>query len=106
MAETTIPEFIDNISGYLKTTNASGLLLHTSRQPSPYSDFDFYIVFDSIQDKKGFVRRGKEHAQNVGEVMPARLVLNWATPGGVAQFKTSRAGITSPTFCACSFPQR
>lgn len=85
MVEIAIPEYIENVGNYLKTTNASGLLLHTSGQPSPYSDFDFYIVFSHLREKERFVRQAKEHAGNIGEAMPARLVLNWTTSfGGVS----------------------
>ncbi len=83
MSKPETPEFIDNISNYLKNTSASGLLLHTSEQSSPYSDFDFYLVFSSVPKRKRFVRQGKDHAYNLGKAMPARLVLNCTTTNGV-----------------------
>lgn len=84
MSELTPSEYINNIGEYMKTTGASGLLLHTSEEESPYSDYDFYIVFRRQRERIGFVQRGKEHVQNIGNVMPARLVLNWINPyGGV-----------------------
>lgn len=77
-------EYINNISEYTKATGACGLLLHTSEVQSPYSDFDFSIVFRRVRERNEFVHKGKEHVENIGEVMPARLILNWINPyGGV-----------------------
>ena len=83
MNKTEIPEFIDNVNNYLRSTAATGLLLHTSEQLSPYSDFDYYLVFANAREGREFVRQGKEHASNVGKVMPARLVVNCTTANGV-----------------------
>lgn len=85
------PDYIANIGRYLRTaTGASGLLLHSSENPSPYSDTDFYLVFKGIPEKSRFTRQGKAHAQNIEDVIPGRLVLDWSTPFGLvgALYKT------------------
>ncbi len=84
MNKAELPKYINHISEYIKTTGACGLILHTSEVQSPYSDFDFSVVYRRVRERNGFVRRGKEHADNLGRVMPARLILNWINPyGGV-----------------------
>ncbi len=84
MTEAEVPEYINNVGEYLKTTGACGLLLHTSQEQSPYSDFDFSVVFRRVRERNRFVRRGKEHTDNISGVMQARLILNWINPyGGV-----------------------
>ncbi len=78
------PEYIGHISDYLIATGACGLILHTSDEQSPYSDFDFFVVYNGLRGRNRFVRDGKKHVERLGEVMPARLILNWVNPyGGV-----------------------
>lgn len=84
MTEVPLPEYINNISEYLITTGACGLILHTSDEQSPYSDFDFFVVYNGMRGRNRFIREGKKHVERLGEVMPARLILNWINPyGGV-----------------------
>lgn len=84
MHKAATPEYIGHISEYLITTGACGLILHTSEEQSPYSDYDFFVVFKGIRGRNRFVRKGKEHVEHLSEVMPARLILNWINPyGGV-----------------------
>lgn len=84
MVETKLPGYINNISRYLISSDACGLILHTSDEQSPYSDFDFFVVYRGIRGRNRFVREGKKHVERLCDIMPARLILNWINPyGGV-----------------------
>lgn len=94
MIEAPLPTYVNNINKYMRTTGACGLILHTSEEQSPYSDYDFFPVYRRIRERNAFVRRGKEHVANLGEVMPARLILNWINPyGGVNSLFDARGEI-------------
>lgn len=84
MNKAATPEYIDHINEYLITTGACGLILHTSDEQSPYSDFDFFPVYRDVRGRNRFVREGKKHVEHLSEVMPSHLILNWINPyGGV-----------------------
>lgn len=84
MAEIELPEHILRMNRYLQTTDASGLLIHTSENPSPYSDYDLYLIFRRQAERAKFMTAANIHAQNIADVMPARLVVNWTTTFGGA----------------------
>ena len=94
MIEAIVPDYIHNIANYLETTEANGLLLHSTDQPTPYSDFDFYLVFNRLKEKRQFVGNAKVHALNMSEVMPGRLIQYWTTSfGGVATLYEHSDGV-------------